>query len=107
MWFVLSLNDEVHKVVWGESKDGSNEAPFRETFSRINELRSVCKPDLPILALTATLNRKRSFYLLNGTIMIGKLMIQSGWGPRDNSITSSQAPEKIIAMFIQILYTNI
>ena len=52
---VCLVVDEVHKVVWGESSSTSS-TPFREAFSRINELRSLCKPCLPILALSATVN---------------------------------------------------
>ena len=51
---VCIVVDEVHKVCWGESTKLS--MPFREAFSRINELRSIIKQDLPILALSATVD---------------------------------------------------
>ena len=44
--------DEVHKVVWEESQAGKD--PFLKAFSKINELRSVCRIDMPILSLSAT-----------------------------------------------------
>uniref|UniRef100_A0A7M5X4C0 DNA 3'-5' helicase n=1 Tax=Clytia hemisphaerica TaxID=252671 RepID=A0A7M5X4C0_9CNID len=46
--------DEVHKVSWGESTKGSK--AFRETFSRIGELRSTCRQNVPVLALSATID---------------------------------------------------
>lgn len=43
--------EEVHKVTWGASSN-----PFREAFGRINELHSLIEQDLPVLALSATVN---------------------------------------------------
>ncbi|XP_066924270.1 bifunctional 3'-5' exonuclease/ATP-dependent helicase WRN-like [Clytia hemisphaerica] len=51
---VCLVVDEVHKVTWGESS--KTEAAFRESFSRICELRSTCRPNLPVLAMSATVN---------------------------------------------------
>ncbi|XP_066928105.1 uncharacterized protein [Clytia hemisphaerica] len=51
---VCLVVDEVHKVTWGECDKSSK--PFREAFKRINELRSVIKENLPILALSATVD---------------------------------------------------
>jgi len=48
---VCIMIDEVHKVRWAESSK-----PFREAFGRINELHSLIKQDLPILALSATVD---------------------------------------------------
>ncbi|KAI8502447.1 hypothetical protein Bbelb_200350 [Branchiostoma belcheri] len=42
--------DEVHKTP--KAKKGGK--PFRETFGRIAELRSLCKQGIPVLALTAS-----------------------------------------------------
>ncbi|XP_019628707.1 PREDICTED: uncharacterized protein LOC109473272 [Branchiostoma belcheri] len=59
--------DEVHKTPsWGEAKKGGK--PFRETFGRIAELRSLCKQGIPVLALTASADmetRKDIVRLLN------------------------------------------
>ena len=46
--------DEVHKVTWGESSKKSK--AFRETFSRIGEMRSTCRQNTPVLALSATID---------------------------------------------------
>ncbi|XP_066272590.1 ATP-dependent DNA helicase RecQ-like [Branchiostoma lanceolatum] len=60
--------DEVHVTYkWGQStKEGS--PAFRESFSRLGELRSLVREDTPILALTAsadTQSRERVISLLN------------------------------------------
>ncbi|XP_052695204.1 uncharacterized protein LOC128173541 [Crassostrea angulata] len=48
----LIVVDEAHTILqWGESHN--EEEPFRECFSRVGELRSLC-PATPVLALTAT-----------------------------------------------------
>ncbi|XP_061190405.1 ATP-dependent DNA helicase RecQ-like [Saccostrea echinata] len=48
----LLVVDEAHTVtLWGEER--TDEDPFREWFSKIQELRSLC-PNVPVLALTAT-----------------------------------------------------
>ena len=51
---VCLVIDEVHKVTWGVASKGNK--PFRESFGRINELRSICRINLPVLALTATVD---------------------------------------------------
>ncbi|XP_066912822.1 uncharacterized protein [Clytia hemisphaerica] len=55
---VCLVVDEVHKVTWGEASKtfGKIEAAFRESFVRISELRSICRFDLPVLAISATVN---------------------------------------------------
>ncbi|XP_066935152.1 ATP-dependent helicase wrn-1-like [Clytia hemisphaerica] len=45
--------DEAHLVSWGHG-DASDEEPFRETFGKINELRSFACESVPILCLSAT-----------------------------------------------------
>ena len=47
--------DEVHLVSWGEC-DSPDEAPFREAFNRIGELRSFISENVPFLCLSATVN---------------------------------------------------
>ena len=51
---VCIVVDEVHKVTWGSSS--ASEKPFREAFSQISIQRSICKENVPILALSATIN---------------------------------------------------
>ncbi|XP_066916659.1 probable ATP-dependent DNA helicase RecS [Clytia hemisphaerica] len=51
---VCLVVDEAHKVVWGEADFGKE--PFRKSFKQINELRSICRINLPVLALSATVN---------------------------------------------------
>ncbi|XP_066928671.1 probable ATP-dependent DNA helicase RecS [Clytia hemisphaerica] len=48
--------DEAHKVAWGtpSSKDGE---AFREAFGRIGTVRSFCSEKIPVLALSATVDR--------------------------------------------------
>ena len=48
--------DEAHKVAWGtpSSKDGE---AFREAFARIGSVRSFCSEKIPVLALSATVDR--------------------------------------------------
>ncbi|KAK3108745.1 hypothetical protein FSP39_014687 [Pinctada imbricata] len=48
----LIVVDEAHTVtLWGEGRE--SEDPFRECFSKISEMRSLC-PNIPFVALTAT-----------------------------------------------------
>ena len=51
--FVL---DEAHKVSWGTPSSLDGEI-FREAFSRIGEVRSFCTEGIPVLALSATVDR--------------------------------------------------
>ena len=44
--------DEVHLVSWGYTSPDSS-TPFREAFSQIKELRSLCRSSCPLLALNA------------------------------------------------------
>jgi len=45
--------DEVHKVSWGTS---DVDKPFRQIFSQLSIIRSVCRQGVPLLALSATIN---------------------------------------------------
>ena len=48
--------DEAHLVSWGVPSEDSEKA-FREAFSRINTIRSFCGEHVPILALSATVDK--------------------------------------------------
>ena len=52
---VCLVVDEVHLVSWGHVSS-DNLIPFREAFSKIKELRSLCRSNCPLLALSATVN---------------------------------------------------
>ena len=48
--------DEAHKVSWGTSTSPDGKI-FREAFSRIGSIRSICAEGIPILALSATVDK--------------------------------------------------
>ena len=48
--------DEVHKVSWGVASS-PGEVPFREAFNQIGSLRSFCCENVPVLCLSATVDR--------------------------------------------------
>ena len=62
--------DEAHKVSWGVETDSGNKA-FRETFSRIGELRSFIDEKVPALALSATVDNDYSV-LISSTCSLSK-----------------------------------
>jgi len=47
--------DEVHLVSWGHGSP-DNLIPFREAFSQIKEIRSLCRSNVPLLSLSASVN---------------------------------------------------
>ena len=52
---VCVVIDEAHKVSWGEaSSDG---VVFRDAFSRLGDIRSFCSEHVPVLALSATVDK--------------------------------------------------
>lgn len=46
----------LRKLFFRGSSSINHSKPFREAFSRLKELRSICRENLPVLALTATAN---------------------------------------------------
>ena len=48
--------DQAHLVSWGVPSEDSEKA-FREAFSRINTIRSFCGEHVPVLALSATVDK--------------------------------------------------
>uniref|UniRef100_A0A8W8N9U5 DNA 3'-5' helicase n=2 Tax=Magallana gigas TaxID=29159 RepID=A0A8W8N9U5_MAGGI len=87
----LIVVDEAHTIVqWGiGSKD---EEPFREWFSRIGELRSIC-PKVPIAALTATSSASQRRTILNKLCFSKHSEVIAESPDRENiKITSVQVP---------------
>ncbi|XP_066910771.1 bifunctional 3'-5' exonuclease/ATP-dependent helicase WRN-like [Clytia hemisphaerica] len=74
--------DEVHKVSWGESTKGSK--AFRETFSRIGELRSTCRQNVPVLALSATIDLDLTQLVIGSCNLSKSLKIISTCSDRPN-----------------------
>ena len=52
---VCVVIDEAHKVSWGEST--SDGVVFRDAFSRLGDIRSFCSGHVPVLALSATVDK--------------------------------------------------
>ncbi|XP_057315414.1 ATP-dependent DNA helicase RecQ-like [Hydractinia symbiolongicarpus] len=81
---VCLVVDEVHKVSWGASPMSNEDKPFREAFGRISEMRSICRQDLPILALSATVDVDLTQLVIGSCGLSKKLSVISVCSDRQN-----------------------
>ena len=79
---VCLVVDEAHKVTWGEAS--GKQAPFRKSFARINELRSLCRINLPVLALSATVDLDITQFIKASCNLSSSLNVISECVDRDN-----------------------
>jgi len=79
---VAIVVDEVHKVSWGVSSMSSE--PFREVFSRIGEIIALIRHDIPVLALSATVNVDLTSLIIQSCNLSKSLKIISTCSDRKN-----------------------
>ncbi|XP_057290781.1 bifunctional 3'-5' exonuclease/ATP-dependent helicase WRN-like [Hydractinia symbiolongicarpus] len=68
----------------GASPMSNEDKPFREAFGRISEMRSICRQDLPILALSATVDVDLTQLVIRSCGLSKKLRVISVCSDRQN-----------------------
>ncbi|XP_057312160.1 recQ-like DNA helicase BLM [Hydractinia symbiolongicarpus] len=74
----------IYPYLRGASPMSNEDKPFREAFGRISEMRSICRQDLPILALSATVDVDLTQLVIGSCGLSKKLRVISVCSDRQN-----------------------
>ena len=98
------MQEGVLLFVYFRGKSSTGKSPFREVFGRIKELRSLCREDLPVLALTATADVDMSELIISSVGLSKNVKIISTCANRPNiRLSVVTIPKKNISCLYWII----